>query len=153
MRIVFKRTFDLYCTQRGKLEGEKDLLSREISTLAANIEQRDIAAAEYHQTQDELRGQLDLAKKLLGQEKSKLVAANENITKLQQNLKGKDVEINKLKESWGNEKAEISQVKTQLQHVLNDKIFLQQELQSTKTKLGEIEGFMTKLHGDDEEVW
>lgn len=32
-----QKSLDTYCTHRGKLKGEKDQLSREISTLTANI--------------------------------------------------------------------------------------------------------------------
>ena len=56
-----QENLEIYCTQRSKLEREKDQLLREISTLTVNIEQRDVAAAEHHRLQNELRGQLDLA--------------------------------------------------------------------------------------------
>ena len=49
-----QENLDIYCIQRGKLEGEKDQLLGEISTLAASIKQRDVAAVEYHQRQDDL---------------------------------------------------------------------------------------------------
>jgi chromosome segregation ATPase len=81
-----QENFDIYCTQRGKLGGEKDQLSREISTLIANIEQIDVAAAEHHRLQNKLRGQLDLANKSFKEEKRKLVAANAEITKLHEDL-------------------------------------------------------------------
>lgn len=148
-----QENLDLYCTQRGKLKGRNDQLLGEISTLTATIKQRDAAAAEYHRTQDELQGELDLAKKSLDEERKKLVAANTEITKLQLDLKGKDTGIDKLKEGLHNEKAQASIVKSQLQNLLKEKTSLQQELQSTTIKLSEIEGFAAKLHEEDEAVW
>ena len=148
-----QENLDIYCIQRGKLVGEKDQLSREISTLAASIKQRDVAAAEHHRMQDDLQGQLDLAKKSLDGEKRKLVAANIEITKLQQDVKGRDTGIDKLKEGLHNEKAQVSKVKSQLQNILKEKASLQQELQSSRAKLSEIEGFTTKLHEEEEAVW
>ena len=49
-----QENLNIYCIQCGKLEGEKDQLLREISTLTASIKQRDIAAAQYHQMQNDL---------------------------------------------------------------------------------------------------
>ena len=56
------------------------------------------------------------------------MAANIEITKLQQDVKGKDTGIDKLKEGLHNEKAQVSKVKSQLQNILKEKTSLQQEL-------------------------
>lgn len=148
-----QENLDIYCTQRGKLEGEKDHLSREISTLTANIEQRDVAAAEHHQLQKELRGQLDLANKSVKEEKKKLVAANADIKKLREDLKGKDTGIEKLKESLHNQMGQVTKVKSQLENLLKQKTSLQQELQLSTAKLSEIEGFTTNLHDEEDAMW
>jgi chromosome segregation ATPase len=148
-----QENLEIYCTQRNKLEEEKAQFSREISTLTANVQQRDVAAKENHQTQDALRGQLDLARKSLDEEKKKVMAANAAITKLQEGLKGKDTGIDKLKEGLQNERAQVSKVKSQLQDLLREKTSLLQELQFCTTRLSEIEGFTTKLREEDEAVW
>ena len=68
-----QENLDTYCTQRSRLEGEKAQLSKEISTLTATIGQKDVAAAERHRLQNELRVQLGIANKSLEEEKKKLV--------------------------------------------------------------------------------
>ena len=148
-----QENLDTYCTQHRKLEGEKDQLSREISTLTANLKQRDIAAAERRQVQDDLKGQLDLANKSLEKEKRNSVAASTETTKLRQDLKGKDIEIEKLKERLRNERAQVSKVMSQLQNLSDEKTSLQQELQSSMVSLSEIDGFRTKLHEEEEALW
>ena len=144
---------EIYCTQRSKLKEEKIQFSKEISTLKADIQQRDIAATEDHRTQDTLREQLDLAKKALDEEKKKVETENAAIKKLCESLKGRDTEIDKLKESLNNEKAQVSKAKSQLQEIMKEKTSLQQELKSCSTRLSEIEGFTTKLHEEDEAAW
>ena len=148
-----QENLDTYCTQRSKLEGEKTQLSKEISTLTTNIEQKDVAAAEHHRLQNELRRQFDLANKSLEEEKRKLVTANAEITKLHEELKRKDTGIDKLEESLNNQKSQVSKVKNQLQNLLEEKTSLQQELQSSTAKLNEIDGFTTKLHEEEETAW
>jgi chromosome segregation ATPase len=144
---------EIYCKQRNKLQEEKAQSSKDILTLRAIVEQRDVAAIENQRIQDTLREQLDLAKKSLDEEKKKVVAANAAITKLQEILQEKDTGIDKLKETLHNEKVQVAQVKSQLQNHLREKSAVQQEWQSCMTKLGEIERFTTKLHEEDEQVW
>ncbi len=148
-----QENLEIYCKQRSKLEDEKAQFSRDISTLTAKIQQRDVATIENNRSLDALRGQLDLAKKSLDEEKKKVVAANAATTKLEESLRGKDAEIDKLKEGLRNEKAQVSNVKSQFQDLLREKTSLQRELQSCTTRLSEIEGFITKLHEEDEAVW
>jgi chromosome segregation ATPase len=148
-----QENLEIYCTQRNKLEEEKALVLRDISTLTTKIQQRDVAAIENQRIQDTLRGQLDLAKKSLDEEKKQVVAANVAIKKLQESLRGKDAGIDKLKESLHNEKVQVSQIKSQLHDHSKEKTALQLELQSCMTKLSEIERFTTKLHEEDETVW
>ena len=81
------------------------------------------------------------------------MAANAEISKLHEDLKGKDTGIDKLKESLHNQKAQVSKVKSQLQNLLEQKTSLQQKLQLSTAKLSEIEGFTTKLHDEEEVVW
>jgi chromosome segregation ATPase len=144
---------EIYCKQRNKLEEEKGQLSKDISTLTTKVQQRDAAAIENQRIQDTLRGQLDLAKKSLDEEKKKVIAANAATTRLQESLRGKDTGIDKLKETLQNEKVQVAKVKSQLQDLLKEKSALQKECQSCMTKLSEIEQFTTKLHEEDEEVW
>jgi chromosome segregation ATPase len=144
---------DLYCTHRNKLEAEKASLSEKISSLSVTIQQNGETIAELNRTQDGLRGQLDQAQKALDGEKGKVAAANTKITDLQQSLKEKDTEIDKLRESLRSEKARISSTDTQLLNLQKEKTSLQQNLQLKTGRLSEIEGFATKLHDLDEEIW
>ena len=144
---------DTYCTQRRKLEGDKEQLSKEISTLRSEIKQKDIAAAELRKSEDNSNEQLDLANKLLEKEKRNLENANSQTKKLRQDLKGKDKEIEELKECLRKEKAQMSEVKTQLQKLSKEKTSLQQDVQSSTASLSEINEFRTKLREEDEALW
>lgn len=144
---------DLYCTQRNKLEAEKASLSEKISSLSANIQQSAETVAELNRTHDGLRGQLDQAQKALDGEKVKVAAANTKITDLEQNMKAKDTEIDKLKESLRSEKARLSNTDSQLLNLQKEKTSLQQNLQLKTARLNEVEGFATGLHDLDEEIW
>ncbi len=75
------------------------------------------------------------------------------ITKLQQSLKVKDTEIDKLREAVRNEKIEVSNAKGQLQDVRKENSSLQQKLGSNTARLSELEGFATTLHDNNEEIW
>jgi chromosome segregation ATPase len=144
---------DLYCTQRNKLEAEKASLSEKISSLSVTIQQSGETVAELNRTHDGLRGQLDQAQKALDGEKGKAAAANTKIMDLQQSLKAKDTEVEKLKESLRSEKGRLSSTETQLLNLQKEKNSLQQNLQLKTARLSEVEGFATELHDLDEEIW
>ncbi|KAI9873485.1 MAG: hypothetical protein M1830_000360 [Pleopsidium flavum] len=148
-----QENLETYCKQRDDFKKEKAQLSKKISTLEADIQEKVVTTTEHHQTEDLLRRQLDLANKSLDEEKKTMMNANAAITKLQQSMKGKDTGIDKLREGLHNEKAQVSKFQSQLQETLKEKTSLEHELQSSTTRLREIEGFTAKLHEGDEAVW
>ena len=144
---------ELYRTQQNKLEAEKTELSGKISTLTATIKQKDKAIVELKDAKNNVCGHLDQARKSLDEEMKKLTAVNTEITKLQQTLKVREVEIDKQKESLRDEKIQVSTVMRQLEDVQNANATLREELQWTTARLNEIEGFATNLHKEDEQIW
>ncbi|TVY40184.1 hypothetical protein LOCC1_G005539 [Lachnellula occidentalis] len=148
-----QENLELYRTQQNKLEEEKAALARTISTAEATIQAKDAASAEHTRTQDSIQAELSQVAKLLDAEKKKLAAANTDITKLQQSIKGRDIGLDKLKECLKAEKALNSKTKS-VEKVLKTEITtLQGNLQLSATKLDEIEGFTTELKEVDEAVW
>ncbi|CZR66098.1 uncharacterized protein PAC_15999 [Phialocephala subalpina] len=145
---------ELYRTQQNKLEEEKVSLTGTISTLEATIQEKDDASAVHIRTQDALQEQLDQVTKLLDAEKEKVATANADTTNLLQSIKGKDLEIDNLKDSLQKEKTQNSKDKSIVEN-LSDKIAsLQTDLQSSTTRLDEIESFTTKLEEEvDDTVW
>lgn len=142
-----------YRMQRNNLEEEKAALAGIISTLEATIKQKDVASTEHTRTQTALQGQLDEVTKFLGAEKDKVAATNKDITKLQQSMKGKDLKIYNLKNSLQNENAQNAKAKTIIQDLGEKIASLEGDLQSSTTKLDEIESFTTKLQEGHETVW
>lgn len=144
---------ELYRTQHNKLEGDKAKLTEKISTLEATIQERDAALAEHTRTQDALQGQLDRITALLGAEKDKVTAANEGITELQQSLKDRGLEIDNLKDSLHKEETQNSEAKSMVQALRDEIASLKGNLQSSTTRLNEIESFAPTLQEGDEAVW
>ncbi|KAH9213907.1 hypothetical protein DL95DRAFT_409857 [Leptodontidium sp. 2 PMI_412] len=144
---------ELYRTQHNKLEGDKAKLTEKISTLEATIQERDAALAEHTRTKDALQGQLDQITALLGAEKDKVTAANEGITELQQSLKDRGLEIDNLKDSLHNEETQNSEAKGMVQALRDEIASLKGNLQSSTTRLDEMESFAPKLQEVDETVW
>ncbi|CZR56357.1 uncharacterized protein PAC_06245 [Phialocephala subalpina] len=126
-----------YRKQRNNLEEEKAALAGIISTLEATIKQKDVASTEHTRTQTALQGQLDEVTKFLGAEKDKVAAANEDITKLH----------------LQNENTQNAEAKTTIQDLREKIASLEGDLQSSTTRLDEIESFTTKLQEGHETVW
>lgn len=144
---------ELYRTQRNKLEEEKTTLTGTISTLEAIIQQKDAASAEHTRTQDALQKQLDQITALLGAEKDTVTAANEDITKLQQSIKEKDLGIDNLKDRLHNEETQNSEAKGMVQDLRDEIASLKGDLLSSTTRLNKIESFTTRLQEGHETVW
>ncbi|KAI9729511.1 MAG: hypothetical protein M1818_008483 [Claussenomyces sp. TS43310] len=147
------KNLELYTTRHNKLDAEKAKLSGEIATLTETAKQREIAVAELNQGQDKLKQQLGQIKKTRDDEVKKIIDANKAITQLQQKLKAKDVDLNKLKENLHNEKAQASNTKSQVGILQGERTSLHQDLRSKSAKLNELEGFTMKLQEVDEEEW
>jgi len=144
-----REELELYRAQHNRLDEEKTKLSKDISILTTTIQERDNAIAGLDRKQKSLQGQLDLAKKLSHDEMKKVTAANTEITKLQQSLKVKDSDIDKLKEDLSSEKTQVSNTAKQLQALRKENTSLREDLR----RLSEIEGFAKELHEEDEDIW
>jgi chromosome segregation ATPase len=144
---------ELYRTQRNKLEEAKAKLERDVTAQKSVVKEGDNAIAKLNQRQKTMQGELDLAKKSIDEEKKKVENANTGIIELQQTLKSKNTEINKLKEELRKGGVKVSNVEDQLQAVQKENVSLKQTLQLNKARLQELEGFATKLHDEDDEIW
>ncbi|RDL40630.1 uncharacterized protein BP5553_00609 [Venustampulla echinocandica] len=145
-------TVEVFCAQRNTFEVIKTKLKTENSAHVDSIKEKDAAATQHHQAQDELRKRLDRVKKSLDEEKTKVVNANNEITELQKNLNGRGIYLDKLKKKVSDEEAKVSKVKGELKDIQEEKKSLEEELKSCSKKLGDIEGFTTKLHTYDYEA-
>ena len=148
-----KENLELYRKAQNSLESENKTLVGKISTLETSIKQRDAALSDHTRTQSDLQGKLEKATKQLSAEKDKLLTANGDMTKLLQNLKGKDVGIERLKENVRNERMESDKVKNLVQDLRKRITSLEEHLASKASRLDEIDGFTTKLQEVDETVW
>lgn len=132
------KNLDLYFEDRSKFEEEKTKLKEEISAHVANIKGKDDAAAKDGQAKDELSKKLGRVNKLLDEEKAKVAAANEDITKLQKRIKEGRAQLEDLKNRVTNEESQAAKLRGEVE-----------ELQSSSNKLKAIEGFTTKLNTYD----
>ncbi|KAH8592633.1 hypothetical protein B0O99DRAFT_597074 [Bisporella sp. PMI_857] len=143
---------EMYRKQQNNLEKENATSTTTILNLESVIKEKNVASEEHTRAQNVLQEKLEQVTKLLDAEKKKVAGATADVSKLQQIIKGKDLGIDKLKESLRNEKVQKVEANNQTQELEKKITSLERDLQSSATRLDEIESFTTKLREVDEAV-
>ncbi|KAL3417330.1 MEI5 protein [Phlyctema vagabunda] len=143
----------LYGAQRSNFENEKSAMTKEVSALKERIQQRDDVVAKHVQAQIALQGQLDTTRKSLSKKQEMIELANAEITKLNQDINGKNTGLSNLSELNRNEKMKSSKIQTEKQSIEKERDLLKREAISNRVRLDEIAEFTDKLQDIDETVW